>query len=174
MKAEKKKQELSRYRLKQAWESLEEAEYLLQGKKSPRSVINRAYYAMFYAVLALLVYEPYASSKHNGNASLNVEERVLASRRLIRREKDMGKLVLEMPDDLFEALRLPPEERVMRLRRELAVRLYQKGLLSFGKARELAGMGKWEFYDLLGEEGIIRHYDLEELEEDLKTLEKFD
>ena len=86
----------------------------------------------------------------------------------------MGKLVLEMPDELLEALRLPPEERVMRLRRELAIRLYQKGLLSFGKARELAGMGKWEFHDLLGKEGIIRHYDLEDLQGDLKTLEKLD
>jgi len=86
----------------------------------------------------------------------------------------MGKLVLEMPDELLEALRIPPEERVMRLRRELAVRLYQKGLLSFGKARELAGMEKWEFHDLLGKEGIIRHYDLEDLQDDLKTLERMD
>ena len=86
----------------------------------------------------------------------------------------MAKLVLEMPDELLEALRLPPEERAKRLRRELAVRLYQKGLLSFGKARELAGMGKWEFHDLLGEEGIMRHYDLEDLAEDLKTLEGLD
>ena len=84
----------------------------------------------------------------------------------------MGKLVLEIPDDLFEALRLPPEEKVIRLRRELAVRLYQKGLLSFGKARELAGMGKWEFHNLLGKEGIIRHYDMEDLQDDLNTLEK--
>ena len=84
----------------------------------------------------------------------------------------MGKLVLEISDDLFEALRLPPEEKVIRLRRELAVRLYQKGLLSFGKARELAGMGKWEFHDLLGKEGIIRHYDMEDLQDDLNTLEK--
>ncbi len=86
----------------------------------------------------------------------------------------MAKLALEMPDELLEALRLPPEERAKRLRRELAVRLYQKGLLSFGKARELAGMGKWEFHDLLGEEGIVRHYDLEDLAEDLKTLENLD
>ncbi|MFB3816113.1 MAG: HEPN domain-containing protein, partial [Candidatus Methylomirabilales bacterium] len=57
---------LARYRLQQAEESLEEARYLLDGGKSPRSVINRAYYAMFYAALALLVYEPYASSKHSG------------------------------------------------------------------------------------------------------------
>jgi predicted HTH domain antitoxin len=53
------------------------------------------------------------------------------------------------------------------------LRLYQKGMLSLGKARELAEMTKWEFHHLLGKEGIVRHYDVEELEEDLKTLEKF-
>lgn len=63
MTVEDKKHELSRYRIKQAEESLDEARFLLEGKKSPRSVINRAYYAMFYAILALLVYEPYSSSK---------------------------------------------------------------------------------------------------------------
>lgn len=83
----------------------------------------------------------------------------------------MKELVLAIPGDLVEALRVPPGEQMARLRRELAVRLYQKGLLSFGKARELAGMSKWEFHLLLGEEGIVRRYDVEELEEDLKTLE---
>ena len=39
---------------------------MLFGKKSPRSIINRAYYAMFYAVLALLIFEPFSSSKHSG------------------------------------------------------------------------------------------------------------
>jgi uncharacterized protein (UPF0332 family) len=63
---EEKRRELIRYRLRQAEESLEEAAFLLSGSKSPRSIINRAYYAMFYAVLALLVNEPYASSKHTG------------------------------------------------------------------------------------------------------------
>jgi uncharacterized protein (UPF0332 family) len=61
-----KQHALSRYRIKQAEESLDEAKYLSAGKKSPRSIINRAYYAMFYAVLALLVYEQYSSSKHSG------------------------------------------------------------------------------------------------------------
>lgn len=83
----------------------------------------------------------------------------------------MKELVLAIPGDLVEALRVPPGEQIARLHRELAVRLYQKGLLSFGKARELAGMSKWEFHLLLGEEGIVRRYDVEELEEDLKTLE---
>jgi hypothetical protein len=58
--------ELARYRLKQAEESIDESAFLLQGNKSPRSVINRAYYGMFYALLALLIFESYASSKHSG------------------------------------------------------------------------------------------------------------
>lgn len=66
MSVEEKKRELSGFRIKQAEESLEEAVFLLSGRKSPRSVINRVYYAMFYAVLALLVHEPYSSSKHSG------------------------------------------------------------------------------------------------------------
>jgi len=83
----------------------------------------------------------------------------------------MDKLILEIPPDLAEAIRLPFEERVTRIRRELAIRLYEKGLLTFGKARELAELSKWEFHFLLGDEGIPRRYDLEELEKDLKTLE---
>ena len=84
----------------------------------------------------------------------------------------MGKeLMLELPGDLYRAIKLPPAEAPKRLKRELAVRLYDKGLLTFGKACELAEMARWDFHDLLGEEGIPRRYDLEELEEDLSVLE---
>lgn len=86
----------------------------------------------------------------------------------------MSKLVLEISNDVAESLQLPPSERLSRVQRELALRLYQKGLLSFGKARELAQMTKWEFHSLLGDESIERSYDLEELESDLSTLEKLD
>lgn len=86
----------------------------------------------------------------------------------------MSKLTLEISSDLAEALRLPPNERLSRIQRELAIRLYQKGLLSFGKARELSGLSKWDFHLLLGEEGIERSYDEEELDIDLETLEALD
>ncbi len=66
MNADEKKKLLALHRMRQATESLEEAQYLFTGGKSLRSVVNRAYYAMFYSVLALLIYEPYASSKHTG------------------------------------------------------------------------------------------------------------
>lgn len=43
------------YRLKQAEETLSDAERMVQEDFSPRSVTNRAYYSMFYAVLALFL-----------------------------------------------------------------------------------------------------------------------
>lgn len=86
----------------------------------------------------------------------------------------MSRLVLEIPNNVAESLQLPPSERLSRIQRELAVRLYQKGLLSFGKARELAHLTKWEFHAFLGDEAIERTYDLEELENDLNMLEQLD
>lgn len=66
MTTKEKQIELARYRLRQAEESIEEAICLLSGKNSPRSIINRAYYAMFYAVLSLLIFESFSTSKHSG------------------------------------------------------------------------------------------------------------
>ena len=84
----------------------------------------------------------------------------------------MTQVSIKIQEDLVQAMKVPPSEVPRRLKRELAVRLYEKGLLTFGKARELSEMPRWAFHDLLGEEGIQRRYDLEELEEDLKTLEE--
>ncbi len=61
---------LVKYRLEQATETLEDAKFLLDGNRSGRSIINRAYYAMFYAVLALLQTVGKVPSKHSGAISL--------------------------------------------------------------------------------------------------------
>lgn len=60
---------LIRYRLEQADESLESAKILLESKKL-RPSVSRSYYAMFYAVLALLVKEGLQISKHTGAISV--------------------------------------------------------------------------------------------------------
>ncbi len=57
------------YRLEQADESLDAARILLD-KRLDRSAVNRAYYAMFYAVLALLATRKRETSKHGGAISL--------------------------------------------------------------------------------------------------------
>ena len=58
------------------------------------------------------------------------------------------------------------------LKQELAVHLFQLGKLSFGKAREMAGMTAWSFQQLLGARGIPVHYDVQEYEQDLITLQE--
>ncbi len=64
------KTSLIRYRLEQARESIKEADVLLTAGMSLRSVMNRLYYAMFYAVLALLQDKQAGTSKHSGAISL--------------------------------------------------------------------------------------------------------
>jgi predicted HTH domain antitoxin len=76
--------------------------------------------------------------------------------------------VIDVPADVYEALNVPEDEREEVLRRELAVSLYREGILSFGKARELAEMDKEAFHRLLGERNVERHYTSEELDDDLE------
>ncbi|MDY0166855.1 MAG: UPF0175 family protein [Thermoguttaceae bacterium] len=80
----------------------------------------------------------------------------------------MPGIVLEIPQEVTDALRLPPPEREQELRTELALALYQRGILSGGMARKLAGVTRWEFEHLLGQRHIVRHYSEHDLTEDLK------
>ena len=64
--------ELIKYRLKEAEDSIKEAEVLLKEDMSMRAVMNRLYYAMFYSVLALLQEKEMGTSKHAGAISLKV------------------------------------------------------------------------------------------------------
>ena len=59
-----------KHRLDQAHEAIEDALFLLNGKRTPQSIINRAYYAMFYAALALLQDSGKIPAKHTGVISL--------------------------------------------------------------------------------------------------------
>ncbi len=74
---------------------------------------------------------------------------------------------LEIPDSVTAAMRVAPSEAKEQLLMELAVALYARELLSFGKARELIGFGKYEFGVLLGRRGVPRHYTAEDLADDI-------
>ena len=56
---------LIEYRLEQADESLDSAQILMEHKKF-RPSVSRSYYAMFYAVQALLIRKKIITSKHSG------------------------------------------------------------------------------------------------------------
>ena len=66
------KEILLQYRLRQAEETLSDAEKMLQSDLSPRSILNRTYYVMFYAILALFIDQDVnlKTSKHTGIISI--------------------------------------------------------------------------------------------------------
>ncbi|MFY9822496.1 MAG: UPF0175 family protein [Thermoanaerobaculia bacterium] len=75
-------------------------------------------------------------------------------------------LVLEIPDSVQEALRLPAGQQTAELLKELAVALYSRSALSFSKACELSKIDRLEFGRLLARREVPRHYGEEELERD--------
>ncbi len=75
-------------------------------------------------------------------------------------------ILLEIPNSVARAMRLPPNEQRHQLQIELAVSLYAQSILSFGKACELAGMSKLEFGILLGKRNIPRQYSEQDLQDD--------
>ena len=59
---------------------------------------------------------------------------------------------IEIPREVLHAARMTTAD----IQRELAVHLFAEGKLSFGKAREVAAMGLWEFQQLLASRRIPR------------------
>lgn len=78
------------------------------------------------------------------------------------------KMTLDIPAAVLTAARLPSEEVEDEFRKELALALYERGVLPLGKARHLAKMTRWEFEELLGRLKITRHYTEADLEEDIQ------
>ncbi|NER92945.1 MAG: UPF0175 family protein [Symploca sp. SIO1B1] len=76
-------------------------------------------------------------------------------------------LQISISDSILQAIRLPEQRIEQELLQELAIALYTQDILSFGKARELAQMDKYEFGQLLGRREVVRHYSIEELDDDL-------
>jgi len=76
-------------------------------------------------------------------------------------------LQLDIPESIARSLKIPAPEVEPRLRAELAVALYTQGILSFGKASELAELSRFAFADLIAQRNIARHYTEDELAQDL-------
>ena len=75
-------------------------------------------------------------------------------------------ITVMIPESIAKSLRVPEAEAEQRVREELAAALYARGLLSFGKASELAGISRFAFADVVAQRGISRHYGQDELNED--------
>ena len=87
-----------------------------------------------------------------------------------------------VPDDIYETIEMIREEerldRSTTIKRllergiadwqlETAVRQYQEGTISIGRAAEFAGVSIWQFLDELDERGIEANYTVADLEADI-------
>jgi predicted HTH domain antitoxin len=82
-------------------------------------------------------------------------------------EKVMSAITIECPDDVLRQLNETPDAFAREARIILAAKLYEMGRLSSGKAAEFAGMGRVEFFDILGKYGVaVMNLPEEELEAD--------
>ena len=104
---------LLRYRMQQAEETLADAEAMTKAKLSPRSVINRAYYAMFYAILGLFLKTNVTlkTSKHSGIISMFDRTFILSGKIDRQFSKSLHKMFnARQVADYKELVEVTPEE----------------------------------------------------------------
>ena len=81
----------------------------------------------------------------------------------------MGKVIqIEIPEEIIVGIKIPEKDLEKTIKIELAVALYQRGYLSLGQARRLAGLSKSEFINELAKRKIERHYTEEDLKDDIE------
>lgn len=75
-------------------------------------------------------------------------------------------ITLEIPDNIAQTTSLSEADWL----REIAIALFQKELITLGRASRIAGMHQIEFQKLLASRGICVHYDVEDFEQDIQHL----
>lgn len=102
---EERQEEYIKYRLERAWDTFDDAKILVANKKW-NSAVNRLYYALYYAVIALLLKNGLKPATHNG-AKTNFTEHFIKNQKI---ERKFGKVYAELftwrqkgdYDDLFD------------------------------------------------------------------------
>jgi predicted HTH domain antitoxin len=76
-------------------------------------------------------------------------------------------MTIELSDDHLIGVRVTPD----RLKLEAAIGFYSSGDVTLGRAALLAGISQTQLLHELGKRNICINHDVEDLEEDLRTLE---
>jgi len=79
-------------------------------------------------------------------------------------------ITVEIPDSFLQS---PSGYSIGELKVDLAVLLYKKKKMSLAQAARWCGMSRLEFQSALSEQGVEIHFTTEDLQHDLKVLDKF-
>jgi len=82
------------------------------------------------------------------------------------------KIELELPEELLLSARISKGYASEELKELIAFELYRRGAISLGKACRLAGISKWEFFEINKKLKIPISYTEEDWEEDKRKVEK--
>jgi predicted HTH domain antitoxin len=80
-------------------------------------------------------------------------------------------IILEIPSKIVSQMKLPPGRAQRLVMQELALHLYQEGIISSGQSAYLLKINRMAFERLLAEHCIPIHCDPEELERDISFLD---
>lgn len=83
----------------------------------------------------------------------------------------MSTITLEIPEDIARHLKLPQGRAKKMLMHELALRLFDEGIITAAQGARLLGMDRLAFERLLAENEIPIHGAAEEVDTDVRNVE---
>lgn len=84
----------------------------------------------------------------------------------------MQSIVLEIPGEVASQIKLPPKRAKQILMEELVIRLYEQEIITAAQGSRLLNFDRLRFERFLAENHVPIHGDPEELDEELRNLER--